>query len=403
MINKVYLILESPFSARDYKRLGIEILQRRGFEVAVWDLTKVFHPQLSLTPPDPIAFEGLRIFKNKTEVGVAIKELSTHDMIITWFAYPRFFWLYRMISKSKPYYSSIFLVTVPFNYNASNDCYARKSFISRLRKLLSESPRELLQRIVGIKNKIFTSIPYKLLGIKPITFWFAATAVTREVNLFPCDKTTKTEYIHVYDYDLYLEKQKEKPASCENSAVFLDVYFPFHEDNDITDSTPLVTAENYYPSLCRFFDYAEKEQNVKVAIAAHPRSHYNEHPDYFNKRTLRLGQTIEMVRDAKFVISHNSASFNFAIMYHKPIIFITTREMKRHNNLTEMIYNMAAWLGKEPINIDEPFCIDWEKELAVNKENYDAYIETFIKMRGTEQLNSWEIVADTLTTFSQTK
>ncbi|OGS35626.1 MAG: hypothetical protein A2293_13765 [Elusimicrobia bacterium RIFOXYB2_FULL_49_7] len=397
MIKKVYLILESPFSVRDYKRLGIETLQRRGFEVAVWDLSKVFHPQLTLTPPDPVDFEGLRVFKSKQEVIAAARELSAHDMILTWFVYPRFFWLYRLISRSKAYYSSIFLVTVPYNYNEDNNYAAKKSFFHRFLKLIKAKPWELLQRAAGIKNRIFTSIPYKLFGIKPITFWFAATAITRKVNLFPCDKNTRTEYIHVYDYDLYLEKQKEKPASCENNAVFLDVYFPFHEDNGITGSTPLVTAEKYYPSLCKFFDYTEKEQDVKVTIAAHPRSHYDEHPDYFNKRTLLVGRTDEMVRDAKFVISHNSASFNFAIMYYKPIIFIVTGEMGRHNNLTEMIYNMAAWLGKEPINIDEPLCIDWKKELSINKEKYDTYIETFIKMRGTEQLNSWEIVADRLT------
>src|SRR3989339_935687 len=104
MIKKVYLILESPFSVRDYKRLGIETLQRRGFEVAVWDLSKVFHPQLTLTPPDPVDFEGLRVFKSKQEVIAAARELSAHDMILTWFVYPRFFWLYRLISRSKAYY-----------------------------------------------------------------------------------------------------------------------------------------------------------------------------------------------------------------------------------------------------------------------------------------------------------
>ncbi|MCX5782672.1 MAG: hypothetical protein NT145_08280 [Elusimicrobia bacterium] len=395
MIKKVILLLESPFNKRDYKRFGIEILQQNGFKVEVWDLSPVFYPKMNLIPPDPVEFHGLRIFKNKAEVNTALKELTSDDMIITWFVYPRFFWLYKGISRSKARYSSMVLVSVPPYYGEGNSP-AKKSLFNRILNVLKR-PQQLISKIIFIKNKIFTSIPYKCLSIKPIAFWFAAVADNLKTNLFPCDKTTKVVFLHVFDYDLYLEKQKKISVNYENNAVFLDLYAPFHEDNDICGLPQLITAEKYYPSLCKFFDYVEKEQSTKVDIAAHPRSHYNDHPDYFNKRTLRVGQTIEMVRDAKFVITHDSASFNFAIMYYKPMIFIITEEMVR-NNLTAMVYNMASWFGKKPINIDKPYCIDWEKELTVNKLQYDKYIKTFIKTEGTEQKYAWEIVADKLKT-----
>jgi len=208
-------------------------------------------------------------------------------------------------------------------------------------------------------------------------------------------------YLHVFDYDLFLEQEKIHSMTIMNSTVFLDLYAPFHEDYDICGLPRLITAEKYYPSLCKFFDRVEKDQNTKVVIAAHPRSHYEDHPDYFNKRIVRSGQTIEMVRNTQFVITHDSASFNFAIMYYKPMIFIVTEEMVK-NNLTGMVRNMASWFGKEPINIDETLSIDWMKELRVNKEQYDNYINTFIKMKGTEQKHSMQIVADTLTTEFRT-
>ena len=53
---------------------------------------------------------------------------------------------------------------------------------------LKRTPRKgwVLRGIISrIKNKIFTFIPYQLLGIKSITFWFAATADTLEIFLFP--------------------------------------------------------------------------------------------------------------------------------------------------------------------------------------------------------------------------
>lgn len=389
MVKKVIICIESPFNKRDYKRFGIEVLQKNGFKVEVWDLTRVFYPKLDLTPREPFEFSGLRIFKKKNTVKNLILGLTSEDMIITWFDYLyfRFYWFYRAISKSRSFYSAM-QVGAPIGFYGVSE-----SFYLKLRRVFGRMPLKACFRIV--RDNLFRRIPHKYLGIKPAVYWFAGTDASLEHYYFPNDKTTKVAYLHTFDYDLYLEKTNEKIVDSPETAVFLDSYLPFHEDDNMVGALHWVTADKYYPNLCSFFDYVEREQNIKVDIAAHPRSFYEKHPDYFNQRTLRIGQTIESIRGAKFVISHDSNALNFAVIYRKPIIFIITEEMIS-NNVAGMVYNVASWFGKKPVNIDRPLHVDWENELKMDKERYDRFLNTFIKKRGTDNINSWQIVANKL-------
>lgn len=388
MNRKIIIFVESPFNKRDYKRFGVEILQRNGFEVEIWDLTQVFHPMLDLAPREAFEFTGLRIFTKKSEVVNNILGLTSEDMIITWFDYSyfRFYWIYRAISKSKARYSVM-------QQGSSVTFYGiTESLISKLKRVFWGNPLKLSARIVW--DKLFSRIPYKWLAIKPAGFWFAGSDKSLTSFIFPHDKTTKIVFLHAFDYDVYLEKKDEKTAKLPGNAVFLDGYLPFHEDEEMLGLPHCVTAEKYYPSLCRFFDQIEKELNTKVDIAAHPRSFYEKHPDYFNKRTLCMGQTFESIRDAKLVISHSSTALNFAAIYYKPVIFIFTEEMGKKD--LAKIFKVASWFEKEPVNIDKQFSVNWEKELMVDREKYDRFLDAFIKKRGTEEINSWQVISNTL-------
>lgn len=388
MTKKIIILVESPFNTRDYNRFGIEILKANGLDVEVWDLTKVFHPKLILTVRDPFLPPCLILFKNKKEALDSIKRLDFQCMIITWFeySYSRFFWLYRAMSKSNAVYS-VMMVNAPATFYGITE-----GLRSKLKRIFARAPLKVRLRMV--LDKLFSSIPFKYLGIKPAVFWFAGTDVSLKTYNYPADSATKNVFLHAFDYNLYLEKNN-KEAGLSGNAVFLDSYLPFHEDDEMVGVGHWVTAQNYYPNLCRFFDYIEKEQNIRVDIAAHPRSFYEKHQDYFGKRKLSVGRTIEYVKGVKFVIAHESNAINFAVIYRKPVIFIITDEMVR-NNVAQMVYNIAFNLGKTPINIDRPFVIGWDKELAVDAQKYDIFMDRFIKKKGTPEINSWQIVANTL-------
>ena len=46
---------------------------------------------------------------------------------------------------------------------------------------------------------------------------------------------------------------------------------------------PPVSADEYYPRVCLFFEFLEKKFNLHVIIAAHPSSDYNQKKDIFWK------------------------------------------------------------------------------------------------------------------------
>ncbi|TAL09724.1 MAG: hypothetical protein EPO02_09505 [Nitrospirae bacterium] len=197
---------------------------------------------------------------------------------------------------------------------------------------------------------------------------------------------------------MYLN-ERDRPVSADAKlGVFLDEYLPFHPDYDRLGLTAFSSADAYYPALRRFFDFLEHEHVVRIVIAAHPHSRYEDHPDYFGGRLVVKGQTLELVRKAGFVIAHSSTALNFAVLFRKPVVFVTTDSLQQNQRVARSIRVMASWLGKTPINVDAPLGVDWERELTVDEKAYARYREAYIKKAGSPDKPAWQIVADHLKT-----
>jgi hypothetical protein len=193
---------------------------------------------------------------------------------------------------------------------------------------------------------------------------------------------------------------RDRPVPAEASiGVFLDEYLPFHPDLLYTGNPPPCPAEEYYPQLRQFFDHLEAEYGVHITVAAHPKSQYEHHPDYFGGRPVIRGDTPVMVQRAGFVILHASTSLNFAILFEKPVIFVTNRRIDANPGICRLgaiLSTMASILGKKPVLLDEPCTLDWHRELTVDREAYARYRDWYIKKQGTEERNTWDIVADAI-------
>ena len=201
---------------------------------------------------------------------------------------------------------------------------------------------------------------------------------------------TKVLGVHTFDYDLYL-KNRENGSSEKNTAVFLDEYFPFHPDHVLAECEPCVTADRYYPALNRFFDHLEAALNLEVVVAAHPRSDYG-NQDYFGDRKVIKGRTVELVRDCRLVILSCSTAINFAVLFRKPTIFITTDQVDI--DYAPMITGMAERLGSPILNIERSVQFDANGVFNIDHGKYDEYRRDFIKMDGTPDSYFWDAVAD---------
>jgi len=240
-------------------------------------------------------------------------------------------------------------------------------------------------------------LPKYLFGVQPPAFILAGGSQAIVTYKPPIGKNTKIIWAHTLDYDLYLE-DLQKPSVNEYKikkyAVFIDGYWPFYPDYVRMNVKAPVTPENYYPLLCDFFSDIERKTGFEIIIAAHPRSNYEDHPDYFKGRKTIRGKTRDLIRNSEFVLMHYSTSVNFAILYKKPVIFFTTNEMEKFTIDANYIRAYSSELNKKFINISKSFGINWEKELNIDENSYNDYREKYIKKRNTKDKFFWQIVAD---------
>ncbi len=384
-IKKIIYFIEAHFSVRDYDRFGVETLIRNGFKVEVWDFTPFLTNKKyqNIQPPDPINWDGLIALKNKKEALSAILKLTQSDFVIPVIHYElKTYSIFRTLSKRKIAFSSSIQSCVLPNSES-----LKEKIITRLKKT----------RFKKIPQRIFKMVPFEYLGVKPARIILAPAEKYKIAN-FPINKRSETLWLHSLDYDNYL-KEKVSPATTETAnGVFLDQNIPYGVDSIYLDVEPVASPEEYYPLLCKFFDYLENKFSSRIVIAAHPRSHYEKHNAPYNGRTVVHGKTVELVKNSAFVILHHSMSMNYAVLFKKPMIFTTTDKFNRAitNSLVEgpSIEWFASIFGKKAHNLNSKININIDEELVVNETAYNAYKNAYIKKNGSEELPYWQIFAN---------
>lgn len=215
---------------------------------------------------------------------------------------------------------------------------------------------------------------------------------------------SKVTSIHSYDYDRYLIYLRNKPKSLfpkKKIAVFLDQMLPFHSDFGNNVSFNPVTAENYYPSLSRFFEKVENQFGLKVVIASSPRANYENNRILFDAREVVMNKTIELVAESELVLMHTSTAVSFAVLFNKPILMLKTNEMLDAAGFTNFMNKLSCSLGLLPIRIDDP---DFKLNSINNyHKNYDNYKYKYIMTKNLQDRVTWEIIIDNIIKLSKTR
>ena len=345
MIKNIIFLSEGDFSKRDYDRFGVELLKKNEFNVEVLeDKEKIYRK---------IKTAG----KNDLFILVGFLDLKKH------------FGFYSKLSRSKADYAVMQTNAIPNPVGSSKI----KGFLKKL---------------------LFHVFSFRLFGLKPAKFVIAGGKKSFS-KVPPLGKSTEIIWTHTMDYDIYFgSKGKSKKRRV---AVFLDEYQPFHPDWQMWGyKTNPLNPDKYYLWLNKIFEKIENELGFEVVIAAHPKSEYEKHKDYFRGRKVIKGKTKELVREASLILTHSSTSNNYSVLYKKPIIFMTDKISEKVTQAGGLINMMSREFGKKPIFIDGEYKINWGKEMKVNNESYERYRENFIKKSGTPEKLLWQIVADRL-------
>ena len=377
-MHKIHLVTDCPFEFRDYDRFGIECLIGQGFKYHVWDLSPILAPsrfQGVQSAGRIHQFPGYHPLFEKAETLSTLKAFAARDVVISIVgARSASFPYLRALSQSSAKLVGLRLGMIP------------KSHVTKTKTKQKRSFKSLLSAIKGRINSITGRITSR--GIRPPDlFLIAGTVAHNELKTHSPSNLISTIS---FDYQTYLsELSSPSPAVFDPGFIlYLDEYTPFHPDWAHVGIPPSCTADELYPRLRRFFDELEYVTGKKIVIAAHPRSEYAANTPYFGGRPLFKGMTPALIRDCEFVLAHGSTSVSYAVLFQKPILFITSRIFSPYEQFS--INTMAESLSKSPFHFDSPASlINLVAALEMNKAAYANYRESYLKAPKTREEKIW--------------
>ncbi len=377
---KIIFLVESKFCKRDYERFGIENLLKRGYkDIEVWDLSAWFRPDYSnkYKPKDLIVDENYKSIISKKVAMKLLKLLPSDSLFICIFR-PNIksIAIFNYLNKNKYMYGFLSFGHFP--------CHSK---LSRVRQIINE-PILLLEKLVNlILVKIYTLIS------PPIEANFVLLGGRVATSNYISNKTTLLK-AHTLDYDLFLSLRDVSRVGRKKNIVFLDDFGPYHPDD--SQRTP-ISATPYYTMLNNFFENLEVELGMEVVIAPHPRSDYKSIGNPFNRRTISSLSTIQTIKNSDVVISHGSTATSFAVLYNKPMFFMSNNFYPSYSR--EITNNMANFFQKKPIDISASDFVICGSDFIVDSDVYNLYKELYIKESGTPEKQTWDIFADYLDTI----
>ena len=253
-----------------------------------------------------------------------------------------------------------------------------------------------IKKLINIKNvvlnKIFLSFNTNFWGIKKAKYVYMIGKYAYLNRKTPKLFGHKTRIIwgHLRNYDDFLREGNSMLPSRKKKALFIDQAVPFHpalleQIGGISDVQPI----QYYKSIRSFLIKLNEKFGYEIEISCHPRMNVNKLNKFFPDFKIEIRNTNKQVKRANLIIFHDSTVLNYAVLFNKPMIFITNNSL---NNSSYPHYGgvkmVATFLNKKCFNIDENFSVNMLSNSRVNKRVYKKYLMNFIKYKGTKKFQS---------------
>jgi hypothetical protein len=384
-MKRVVYLIEQPLDQRNFERFGIQIWIDHDWAVEVWDLTRWAHPYVWKnyveSGREPKGFTGYFSIASMKQLRSRLSEFAPIECFVDLTGEN-----YRClrVKSSLNRRGAMRIVcdagSIPVPQSAGTG-----GLVSKLRKAVAKGPTKFFNALVSaVLRKISESFVRPGLAI-----------VSGERSISSARQSREIVKAHSFDYDTYLRLARSNAAPAGNYAVFVDQNLCFHTDFMYQDVPFFITPEKYFPAICGALNEIARSLGVDVRIAAHPRASREElKSDYWNGFQVVYGRTAELIQNCKVVVCHDSTAIHFAVLFEKPIIFVTTDELLPFFE-GRSIAQAASEFGKLPLNCDRDLQgVDWQKEAQVDSGKYAAYKNEYIKAEGSPERPMWEIVVD---------
>ena len=221
-----------------------------------------------------------------------------------------------------------------------------------------------------LKNKItdiFQSLIFCLLCKKAQILFVS--------NNFNFNKFKKNIFVFKINHLDYFNFHKN------NKEIQLQKYFCFiDQEQENSFENKLFIKSSYIPDylmrMSKLLKSIENKTGLKVKIALHHRRGKNI-PKEFKSFDCSIDNTVEIIKNSEFVLSHNSTALNLAIMAKKPINLIW---------LEEFSYRLSKYLSMKKLEQEIDCCIIKEKDALnnfnfqkkINNIKYDKFVDNYI-------------------------
>lgn len=386
-MKKILYLIEQPLDERNFERYGIQRWIDREWAVEIWDFTPLAHPGVWRDFLDSGGrlrqYAGYFPLVSKSELRARYSALRKVEYFIdfTGEGYETLRIKAGLILKG-----SKRVICAPGSIPAP-DSAQEPGIAQKLRGIFAKGPAFAIGALgLALARRLLAP------ALRP-----GLAVVSGKSSIAAAGNAREFLEVHSFDYDVYMRvaRRRDDAHVPPRYAVFIDQDLCFHSDF-IRQGIPfVVTPGRYFPAVCACLRKISKDLRLDLRIAAHPRARYSQrHGDYFEGIPLEYGRTAELIRDCEAVVCHDSTAIHFAVLFDKPVLFVTSDELIPSYE-GRSIAKAAAALGKAAVNLDRPLdSLDLREELRVEPEKYREYKNKYIKIDGSPERPMWDVIID---------
>ena len=375
---KLIFLNGTPLANIFGKKVDPHWFLKNGYKVEFWNLDLIYYNQKQLNA----YFSNDKNFRCKVPNEKKFsykkdvkKELSKLSKNVTFcfldFGNHNDFWLRRYL---KIFNFNYYVGPRSVGYHSRK--YFNRSLYNKL-KFIIYSIYESLKNNVFIERLFFKRrvlmVIYKYTNYYKKPEFVASSGKIGRVAWM--DRTLSKEFLSIPSIDILW--QPSKKIINNNYAVFVDDTI-FHSPDialniDISNSVRTKDLNQYKKNLINVFDFLEKEEGLKIVIAASGKYLYHDENPY-GGREIIYNKTNELLQYSSFALGHNSSGLNQALLNNQPIVMMIDNTFEDEKKY--MINQVARFLMINPINISS-LNYDSLKILVHKKLNNKKIIENY--------------------------
>jgi len=379
--SRLLFLVESPFSARDVSRFGINVLSE-SFDVTVVDATAAIAPtfwrdhQDSQTDDPRVATVStvaeLEWMFASREPSVVISNLGHH-------AFRRR--AYGLARACRATTLRFQLGSIPGDVVIQSS--ARQRLNVRFGQL--QSPREIVPRIARAVARRAMPRP------APDLYVAGGAAVAGQW----VGRHTRTIHAHSIDVDAYRAAAADPRSTGAPVALYLDQHLGLHSDYAHNGVSRPVDPERFYPLLRQFFAHVTAATGLSILVAPHPRAPRATARERFGDVEVADAPTSVLSRRAALFLGHGSTALSYAVLAHRPALLIGDDElMSSWFGIHVAAFSEALGAPIVSVTADVDAIADAIK--PVDKDRYRRYAHDHLTTVPNDPRATWQIVAHEL-------